>query len=140
MTDTVGPVDFLLVSFPGNRFNGDVAPALAELVDSGTIRILDLLFITKDAEGTVSFVEFAELEDDILGEVDGEIWGVLSDEDAHEAGALLEPNSSAAVLVYENTWAARFAAAVRGSGGQVVEHARVPRETIEAALAAVADN
>jgi hypothetical protein len=130
---TLGPVEYLIVGFPGNKFNGEIAPELVALVESGTVRILDLIFIGKDADGSVVAFEIDELAD--FANLDGEVGGLISPEDVEHAAASLEPNSSAALLIWEDVWAAPFAAAVRNSGGFVLEGARIPHELIDLALA-----
>ena len=132
----MGPVDYILVEWPGRQPNGEVAPHLVDLVDRGLIRILDLAFVTKDEDGAVAGIELADLGDG-AGELEvfeGASSGLLSDDDLTEAAAALEPGTSAAVLVFENTWAAPFAAAVRRSGGQLVASGRIPVQAILAAL------
>ena len=125
----IGPVEYAILTFPGNRFNGDVAPALARLIDSKTIRLLDLLFIGKDADGEVVVIEFDELDDLVaFRELDGECGGILGADDVAYAAATLEPNTSAALLVWEDVWATEFATAVLDSGGVLVESGRVPNE------------
>ncbi len=138
----MGPVDYILVEWPGRQPNGEVAPHLVDLVDRGLIRILDLAFVTKDEDGTVAGIELADLGDG-AGELEvfeGASSGLLSDDDLTEAAAALEPGTSAAVLVFENTWAAPFAAAVRRSGGQLVASGRIPVQAILAALDAAESN
>jgi len=132
----MGPIDYILVEWPGRQPNGEVAPHLIDLVDRGVIRILDLAFVTKDDDGTVAGLELADLGD---GATELEVFagassGLLSDDDLTEAAAALEPGTSAALLVFENTWAAPFAAAVRRSGGQLVASGRIPVEDVLAAL------
>ena len=144
MDETVemGPIDYILVEWPGRQPNGEVAPHLVDLVERGLIRILDLSFIAKDEDGTVAGIELADLGDG-AGELtvfEGASSGLISDDDIGEAAAALEPGTSAALLVYENTWAAPFAAAVRRSGGQLVAGGRIPVEAIEAALDAAESN
>jgi hypothetical protein len=138
----MGPIDYLLVEWPGRQPNGEVAPHLVDLVDRGLIRILDLALIAKDEDGTVAGVELADLGDGSaeLSVFEGASSGLISDEDLGEAGAALEPGTSAALLVFENTWAAPFAAAVRRSGGQLVASGRIPVQAIEAALDAAESN
>lgn len=138
----LGPIDYLLVEWPGRQPNGEVAPHLVDLVDRGLIRILDLALIAKDEDGTVAGIELADLGDGSaeLSVFEGASSGLISDEDLGEAGAALEPGTSAALLVFENTWAAPFAAAVRRSGGQLVASGRIPVEAIEAALDAAESN
>lgn len=129
---TIGPVEYIVVGFPGNEFTGAIAPELIALVESGKVRILDLIFIGRDANGeTLSF----EVED-IPGfaDIDADVGGLISPEDIEHAAARLEPNSSAALLIWEDLWAAPFAEAVRSSGGILLEGARIPHEIISAAL------
>ena len=137
----LGPVDWIVVEFPGSRFNGEIAPALADLVDRDLIRVLDLLVLKKDSEGTLEAYELADLDDTELGALrshEAELAMLLSEEDVNALAAAIEPGSSAAVLVWENKWAAPFGAAVRRSGGQLVASGRIP---IQALLAAIeADN
>jgi uncharacterized membrane protein len=138
----MGPIDYLLVEWPGRQPNGEVAPHLVDLVDRGLIRILDLALIAKDEDGTVAGVELADLGDGSaeLSVFEGASSGLISDDDLGEAGAALEPGTSAALLVFENTWAGPFAAAVRRSGGQLVASGRIPVQAIEAALDAAESN
>ena len=118
----VGPVDLLIVEFPGNQFKGEIAPALRDLVTDGTVRVLDLLFVYKDADGEVGSVELAGLGPDLepaFADLDGQLGGGLLDaEDVAQVGADLKPNSSAALIVWENTWAARFVTAMRNAGAK----------------------
>ncbi|HPE14052.1 MAG: hypothetical protein H6524_12335 [Actinobacteria bacterium] len=136
--DSVGPVDVAVVLFEGNRFNGEVAPALAELQQSGTVRIIDLAFLTRDADGNAGFIEVedAEVADAFAGISESQL-DLLNDEDLMSMAEGLDPNSSAMVVVWENTWASRLAAAVRGSGGEVISYLRIPRETVVAAIEAL---
>lgn len=139
--EITAPVDLVLLGFPGNQFTGDIAPALADLVSSGTVRILDLVFITKDADGNVAGVELDQLGDVAAGfdDVDGEVSGLLTDEDIDAAGEELEPNSSAALLMFENTWASKFVSAVRAANGELIAHERIPVSAFEEFLAGVDD-
>ncbi len=137
---SVGPIEYLVVAFPGNKFKGEIVPALADLVESETIRILDLVFILKDEEGSVAALELSELDDDDeaagmtdVAEVER---GLLNEEDIQLAADALEDNSSAALLVFENVWATRFAEAVRNAGGVLVANERIPYDIVEAAMAA----
>jgi hypothetical protein len=135
----IGPVEYIIVGFPGNQFNGEIAPELGKLVESGTIRILDLVFITKDASGEVSAVEFEDHADVALfNALDGEVGGLISDEDIDYAAVELEPNSSAALLIWEDVWATPFVEAMRNSGGVLIEGSRIPHDLIEAAEAELA--
>lgn len=138
----MGPIDYLLVEWPGRQPNGEVAPHLVDLVDRGLIRILDLSFVAKDEDGTVAGLELSDLGDGAaeLAVFEGASSGLLSDDDLSEAAAALEPGTSAAILVFENTWAAPFAAAVRRSGGQLVASGRIPVDDVLAALDAAEAN
>jgi translation initiation factor IF-2 len=136
---SVGPIEYLVVAFPGNKFKGEIVPALAELVENGTIRILDLVFILKDEDGSVAAVELADLdpEDEAaamsdISEVDA---GLLNEDDIALAAESLEPNSSAGLLVFENVWATRFAEAVRNADGQLIANERIPYDIVQAAMA-----
>jgi uncharacterized membrane protein len=135
----IGPVEYIILGFPGNHFNGEIAPELAKLVDSGTIRILDLVFISKDADGNVAAIDFEDHHDVALfAALDGEVGGFISDDDVDYAAADLEPNSSAALLIWEDVWATPFVEALRDSGAVVIEGSRIPHDLIEAAEAALA--
>jgi uncharacterized membrane protein len=139
--EITGPVDLVLLGFPGNQFTGDIAPALRDLVSSGTVRILDLVFITKDADGNVAGVELSDLGEAgaAFDDVDGEINELLTDEDIEAAGEELEPDSSAALLMFENTWAGRLTTAIREANGEVVAYERIPRDALEEFLGAITD-
>jgi hypothetical protein len=138
----MGPIDYLLVEWPGRQPNGEVAPHLVDLVDRGLIRILDLAFIAKGEDGSVVGMELADLGGEVaeLSIFEGAASGLLSDEDIDEAGGALEPGTSAALLVFENAWAAPFATAVRRSGGQLVASGRIPVQAVLAALDAAEAN
>jgi Family of unknown function (DUF6325) len=133
---TIGPVEYIIVAFPGNTFTGQIAPALRALIDSQTIRILDLAFIGKDDDGTVVAFEVDEI-DSRLGftDLDGEVGGLISAGDLEHAASRLAPNTSAALLIWEDLWAAPLADALRASNGQLIEGARIPHELISPALA-----
>jgi Family of unknown function (DUF6325) len=137
-----GPVDYLLVEWPGRQPNGEAAPVLVDLVDRGLIRILDLTFISKDEEGNVAVLELADLGGEVteLAIFEGASSGLLADDDVAQAGDVLEPDTSAALLVFENSWAAPFVSAVRRSGGELVASGRIPAEDILAALDAAEAN
>lgn len=134
--DEIGPIDYLLVEWPGRQPQGELAPHLVELVDRGLIRILDLVFISKDEDGTVTALELADLGDEVteLAVFEGAGSGLLGEEEVGEAGGVLEPGTAAALLVYENAWAAPFATALRRSGGQLVAGGRIPVQAVLAAL------
>lgn len=131
MTDheELGPVDYVVIEFPGNRFNGELAPALVDLIGRGLIRIIDLVFIHKDAAGTVTAVELEDADAEEAGVLAGlecDVPGLLADEDVAKVADLLAPNSSAGLLVWENVWAAPFAGAVRRAGGELIASGRIP--------------
>lgn len=141
-TIEIGPIDYLLVEWPGRQPNGEVAPHLVDLVDRGLIRILDLLFIAKDEEGNVAALNIADVGGDVaeLSIFEGASSGLLGDDDVEQAGGVLEPGTSAALLVFENSWAAPFVGAVRRSGGELVASGRIPAEDVLAALDAAETN
>lgn len=132
----MGPVDYIVVEWPDRQPTGEAVPHLVDLVDRGIIRIIDLAFISKEEDGSVARLELADLGDAVeaYAVFEGASSGLLSDEDTDEAANALEPGTSAAVLVYENRWAAPFATALRGSGAQLVAGGRIPIEAIAAAL------
>jgi hypothetical protein len=128
----------LVVKFPGNEFTGEIVPALEELVETEMIRIIDLLFVLKDSEGAVVVYELNAWGDEVAAVFEPLVQSadeLLSQDDAESIGVLLEPNSSAAMLLFENTWAARFATAMSDASGEVIVNARIPREAIEQILA-----
>jgi uncharacterized membrane protein len=134
--DEMGPVDYILVEWTGRQPTGEALPHLVDLVDRGLIRILDIAFVTKDEDGEVAGVEVSELGRQVeeVTIFAGASSGLISDDDVFEAAQALENGTSAALLVYENVWAAPFAAAVRRSGGQLVASGRIPVQAIIAAL------
>ena len=139
----MGPIDCVVIEFPNGQPKGEAAPHLLDLVDRGIIRILDLIFIAKDADGTVSGIEISDLDSEGAGEFAvfaGASSGLLSDEDREEAGGVIEPGTAAAVLIYENRWAAPFARAVRQAGGQLVAFHRIPVQALLAALDAAEES
>ena len=142
MTDTIdelGPVDCIVVEFPGSKFNGEIAPALQDLVQRGTIRVLDLLMLKKDEAGGLEAFELSDVDPGELGELrayENKLAMLLSEDDVTAVAAAVEPGSSAAVLVWENLWAAPFASAVRHAGGQLVASGRIPIQAILAAIEA----
>jgi uncharacterized membrane protein len=131
---SLGPIEMLVVKFPGNRFSGEIIPALAELVENGTVRIVDLLFAVKNKQGDVKVLEFGDLDPDIFGQWDplvSDVTPMLNEDDARELTASLENNSSAALLLFENTWATRFVDAVSNARGEVVLNERIPRAVVQ---------
>lgn len=135
--DELGPVDWIVVEFPGSAFNGEIAPALQDLVERDLIRVLDLLVLKKDDDGTLEAFELGDLDESEVGGLrayETQLAMLLSEEDVAAVAAAVEPGSSAAVLVWENIWAAPFGSAVRRSGGQLVASGRIP---IQALLASI---
>ena len=138
--DVMGPVGYLVVEFPGNKMTGEGLPILVDLVDRGLIRVLDLIFVTKDKDGTVSAAELRDFDGDgqmDLAVFEGASSGLLGDEDIAQSGGVLEPGSSGAVLVYENRWAAPFTAALRRGGAQLVAAGFIPQDDLLASLEAM---
>ena len=137
--DELGPVDYIVVEFPGSKFSGEIAPALRDLVDRGLVRVLDLLVLKKDDDGTIEAFELSDLEDTEIGELrhhEGELAMLLSEDDVNAVAAAIDPGTTAGVLVWENSWAAPFASAVRHSGGQLVASGRIPIQALAAAIEA----
>ncbi len=135
----VGPIDYVLIEFPGSQFNGQIAPSILELVDSETIRLLDLVFVHKTEDGDIETLELTDVapaEAGDLAAAEVGYAGLLADEDLEAAAAIVEPGSSALLLVWENTWAAPLATAIRESGGQLVSSGRIPVNAIISALEA----
>lgn len=136
-SDGPGPIDYLVVEFPGGRMTGEGLPLLVDLVDKGTIRILDLIFVRKEQDGSVVGAELADLTGDgqlDLAVFEGASSGLLGQGEMDDVSDVLEPGSAAGILVYENVWAAPFAAALRRSGGRLVADGRIPVQEILAAL------
>jgi hypothetical protein len=137
--DELGPVDYIVVEFPAgaSSFTGEMAAELRALVDSGTIRVIDVLILTKDADGTVEAAELSDIEE--LGElqaIEAELAELLAAEDVDNLAAAMEPGSTAGVLIWENLWATPFASAVRRSGGQLIANGRIPIQAIIASIEA----
>jgi uncharacterized membrane protein len=137
-TPEVGPVDIVMIGFDGNEFHGEIAPALLDLIQAGIIRLLDGVFVYKDADGAVGSLEIADMGPDMqpaFVDVDGKLgYGLLDEEDVETVGKDLAPNTSTLMLVFENSWAARIATAVREANGQVLEYARIPAEAVALAM------
>jgi hypothetical protein len=139
MAESLGPVQYIVVGFPGNKFNGEIIPELAELVKAGLVRVMDLAFVQKAADGSIVCMELEDLNDQEgapFAAFEKEIGDLLNEEDLVIAAEALEPNSSAAVLVWENRWAKKFADALRAADGFLVAWDRIPYEAVEAAMAA----
>jgi Family of unknown function (DUF6325) len=138
--EELGPIDYVVLEWPGRQPEaGEVQPLLLDLVDRGIIRILDVAFVAKDEDGSVSGIELGELKQvaAAFAEFEGASSGLLGFEDLQEAAAALDPGTSAAVIVWENRWAAPVAAALRRSGGQLVASGRLPVQAVLAALDAL---
>ena len=137
---TMGPVSYTVVAFPGNQFNGDIAPEVARLVESGIVRILDLVFVGKDDAGDTISLEFDQHDElTAFGELDGEVGGLINMEDLDHVAAGLPAGNSALIIVWEDVWARPLAEAVMASGGVVVDSARIPAPLVEAAMAELAE-
>jgi hypothetical protein len=137
--DQLGPVDYIIVEFPAgaSNFTGEMAKELLALVDSGTIRVIDVLILTKDEDGSVDAMELSDIEE--LGElqaVEAQLAELLAADDVENLAAAMEPGSTAGVLIWENLWAAPFASAVRHSGGQLIANGRIPIQAIIASIEA----
>jgi Family of unknown function (DUF6325) len=134
----IGPVEYMIVAFPGNNFRGEIAPAIAELADSGTIRIIDLGFISKDSQGKVTAAEMQDRQSAAglaFQTIEAEIGELLNEDDLNTIGQELEPESSAAVLVWEDVWATKLKSAIQDAGGVLVEIERIPYQVVDEALA-----
>lgn len=132
--EEMGPIDYLLVEWEETRPHREIAPQLVDLVGQGLIRILDLVFMAKDEDGTIEVLEIADMPR--LAVLEGASSGLVDAEDIETAGAVMEPGTAAALLIYENVWAAPFAVAMRESGGRVVSSGRIPIQQMLAALEA----
>jgi hypothetical protein len=139
----LGPIEVLVISFPGNQFSGEIIPELERLVDNDTISIIDGLLVRKDADGDVTFVEFEELGGNAdaqrLASVMDQLESLISDEDVQELAAALEPDSSEAILVFEHTWAKPLRDAIVASGGVLADNFRVPGMVVDELLAELAE-
>ena len=135
---SIGPVEYVLISFPTTNFNGDIAPALADLVDEGTVRIIDLVFVRKDADGAILTFEYDDLtETASFGGIDGDADGFFGDEDIAHAVAALPADSAALLIVWEDLWATKFASAVRAVGGEVIAGERIPHDLVVEIMEAI---
>ena len=141
-TDALGPISYLIVEFPGNQMTGEGFPILVDLVERGLIRILDLAFVTKDDDGTVRALELRDLDGD--GELDLSVFegvssGLLDESDFADAAPVLDPGSSAGILVFENRWATEFVQALRRSDAQLIAAGYIPQDALLASLDATED-
>ena len=132
----VGPVDVYIIGFPGNKFTGRIAPAIKELVDDGTIRVLDLLFVMKDADGVVTTIAIEDLDEEgaAFAALDITEPGSLNEEDADEVSEDLPANSSALLIAFENTWARKVVDALQAADAVLIDSIRIPAEVVQAAL------
>jgi hypothetical protein len=136
---SIGPVEYIAIAFPGNRFSGAIVPALQQLVDSGTIRILDLVIIRKEENGDITGLELSDAsaeEQAALASLGVAGTHLVGQEDVEDIGEALEPNSSAALMIWENVWASRFAEALRDADGILIANGRIPVPVIEEVMAA----
>jgi hypothetical protein len=135
---SIGPVEYIAIAFPGNNFSGEIIPAIQELQDSGTIRVLDLIIIAKDGAGDVTAIELSEAGPELqatLGVLGIETRNLLGQEDVEDIGSALDPNSTAALMIWENVWAARFAQSLRNADGILVANGRIPAALVEELMA-----
>jgi hypothetical protein len=131
---STGPVDLIVINFPGSQFRGEIIPALQELVDAGTIRIIDILFAVREGDGEVRVFELHELQSEIFARFDpiiAEVTGLLTPDDARHLSAGIEPDSTIALLLFENTWARKVADAMAAANGRMVFFERIPRAVVE---------
>jgi hypothetical protein len=131
---SLGPIELLVVKFPGSQFSGEIAPALTDLVESGTIRVIDILFVHKSQDGEVTVLEINDLDDDDFSHFDPvveDLTGMLTPDDARQLSAGLENNSAGAIMLFENTWATRFRDAMVHANGQLMLSERIPRAVID---------
>jgi uncharacterized membrane protein len=134
--EEIGPVDYAVIAFPGNEFTGQIGPALDELVENGTIRIIDAVFVGKNEDGDVVTAEVLDLDPEVqkaLEKLNIEVEGLFNEDDLAAAAEELEPNSSACLLVWENLWARKVAQAMRDAGGVLLDFDRLPHEVVQAA-------
>ena len=134
----IGPVEYMVVAFPGNKFKGEILPAIAEQVEKGTIRIIDLALVSKDADGNVTALEVSDLDSEIgtalhalLGDEKG---GLLNDEDIMAVAEEMEPNFSAGLLVWEDVWATKIKNSIIDAGGELWDLERIPYQVVDAAI------
>jgi hypothetical protein len=135
---SLGPIEFLALKFPGNEFRGEILPALTDLIEADTIRIVDLLFVQKATDGAVRVIEVADLGQDdyaAFDQVVSNVSGLLGNDDALMVANALEPNSSAALMLFENVWATRFVDAVANANGEVIMSERIPRAMLDEMVA-----
>ena len=137
---TMGPVSYTVIAFPGNQFNGNIVPEIGKLVESEVVRILDLVFVMKDEQGDTVSLEFDQMDELAgFGDIEGEVGGLVNTEDLDHVAANLPAGNSALVILWEDLWAKPLVEALRGSGGVLVDSARVPADLVESAFAELAE-
>jgi hypothetical protein len=134
--EEMGPIDYIVLEWPGKQPSGEVAPMIVDLADRGIIRVLDIAFMVKREDGTVDALEISDLDGDGFADFEGASSGLIGQDDLEEAAAALLPGTTAAVLVWENRWAAPVAIALRRSGGELVASGRLPVQAVVASLEA----
>jgi uncharacterized membrane protein len=135
----VVPIEYLVIAFPDGNISDEIAPELADLVDKKVIRVLDIVFVTKDTSGEIDVLEFDELENIVgFAEIDGEVGGLIGPDDLDFVASELDPGAAAAVLLVEDLWAASLASALDRSGGVLLEGARIPQDLLDAEVLALA--
>ena len=131
----LGPVSYTVIAFPGNKFNGKIIPEIENLVANDVVRILDLVFVMKDEKGDTISLEFDQMDElAAFGDIEGEVGGLVNEEDLDHVAANLPEGNSALVIVWEDLWAKPLAEALRGSGGVLVDSARIPADLVETAF------
>ena len=138
---SLGPIELLVVKFPGNQFTGEIAPALTELVEGGLIRVIDILFVYKDENSEMTVLEINDLDDDDYRQFDpvvADLTGMLTPEDAQRLSGSFEPNSSAVIMLFENTWATKFRDTLLRANGELVLNERIPRTVVDELVASAA--
>ncbi len=135
---SIGPVEYIAIAFPGNKFSGEIVPAIKALQDSGTIKVIDLVIITKDGDGNVAAIELAEASPETQATFEAlgvETRNLLGQEDFEDIGAALDPNSTAALMIWENVWASEFAKSLRNADGILIANGRIPAVLVEELMA-----
>jgi hypothetical protein len=135
---SIGPVEYIAIAFPGNKFSGEIVPAIKELQDAGTIRVLDLVIISKDGDGNVTGIELSEASPEqqaTLAVLGIQSRNILGQDDVEDIGAALDPNSTAGLMIWENVWAAKFAQSLRAADGILIANGRIPAPLVEEVLA-----
>lgn len=134
--EEIGPVDYAIIAFPGSQFTGEIMPAIADVVDAGTVRVIDAVFVTKSEAGDIAAFELSDLDpvvQEAFRSAGVEVNGLFNNEDLIAAGEELEPGSSAVLLVWENIWARKIADAVRNANGELLDFGRIPHEIVQGA-------